>query len=88
MATKSMAPHLGGELGQKLANPLKFQGIGGGGESLPTVHGFDVTLLIDLCKVHNSGYSSSLSSCSFQRVSLTTSSTPTAAASDNSNSDL
>lgn len=51
LATKAMAPLAGGELGQKLAQPLKFQWGTGGGEVPPTtVHGFDVTLLIDLCR--------------------------------------
>lgn len=51
LATKAMAPLAGGELGQKLAQPIKFQWGSGGGEQPPTlVHGFDVTLLIDLCR--------------------------------------
>ena len=47
-----MAKHLGGELGQKLAQPIKFQWTGAGGEAPPgDIHGFDATLLIDLCRV-------------------------------------
>jgi len=40
---------LGGEIRDKLSKPLKFQWRTGGGEII--VHGFDVTLLADLCKV-------------------------------------
>lgn len=51
LASKAISKAAGGELLQKLQNPLKFQwgGLGGGIPPL-TIHGFDVTLLIDLCK--------------------------------------
>lgn len=45
---KSIAPYLGLELKGKLGNPLIFQGQGTG--SGIKIHGFDVTVLIDLCK--------------------------------------
>jgi hypothetical protein len=49
-ATQSIAEVAGAELREKLENPLKFQWGTGGAEQPPTtVHGFDVTLLIDLC---------------------------------------
>jgi hypothetical protein len=50
----SIAPYLGAELKEKLANPLIFKGAPPGPNEphLPphTVHGYDVTILIDLCK--------------------------------------
>jgi P63C domain len=50
LATQSIADVAGAELRSKLENPLKFQWGTGGAEQPPaTVHGFDVTLLIDLC---------------------------------------
>ena len=51
MSSKAISKAAGGELQQKLQNPLKFQwgGLGGGIPPL-AIHGFDVTLLIDLCK--------------------------------------
>ena len=51
LATKAMSDVVGAELRQKLENPLKFQGGTGGADQPPaTIHGFDATLLIDLCK--------------------------------------
>jgi hypothetical protein len=44
-----MADSLGAELGQKLSQPLKFQWSGLGAQPPTTIHGFDVTLLIDVC---------------------------------------
>jgi hypothetical protein len=42
---------VGAELRVKLENPLKFQwGTGGAGQPPATIHGFDATLLIDVCK--------------------------------------
>jgi hypothetical protein len=50
LAQRSIAEVAGAELREKLENPLKFQWGTGGAEAPPTtVHGFDVTLLIDLC---------------------------------------
>jgi hypothetical protein len=49
LTAKNIAPYLGPELRQKLSQPLVFQGptaVPGGSK----VYGFDVTLLIDLCK--------------------------------------
>jgi hypothetical protein len=52
LATKAIAPIVGPELEEKLTNPLKFQWGTGGPEQPPsTVHGFDVSLLIDVCRV-------------------------------------
>lgn len=48
LSTKVMSDHLGAEIREKIENPLKFQSSTGGAG--PTVHGFDVTLLIDICK--------------------------------------
>ncbi len=42
-------PYLGDELIAKLDNPLIFQG-GGVGANRATNHGYDVTILIDVCK--------------------------------------
>lgn len=51
VAGKAISPFLGGELREKLENPLKFQWDGGGGGLPPSeVNGHDVTLLIDVCK--------------------------------------
>jgi hypothetical protein len=42
---------LGAELTQKFENPMKFQWRGAGAEQPPSeIHGYDATLLIDLCK--------------------------------------
>ena len=46
-----IAHHLGAELMEKLANPLIFQGPPPGPNMPPfVVHGYDVTILIDICK--------------------------------------
>jgi P63C domain len=51
LATKGMAGSGSDELRRKLEYPLKFQWGSGGTEIPPTVaHGFDATLLIDVCK--------------------------------------
>jgi hypothetical protein len=47
---KTIAPYVGPELRQKLEKPLIFQAQVGGPETLTTVHGYDVTMLIDVCK--------------------------------------
>jgi hypothetical protein len=50
LGSKVMATAVGAELRQKIENPLKFQwGTGGAGMPPMTIHGFDATLLIDLC---------------------------------------
>ncbi len=48
LGTQVMASHLGADIREKIENPIKFQStkVGAG----PTIHGFDVTLLIDICK--------------------------------------
>jgi hypothetical protein len=52
LASKGMASSLGAQLARKLAQPIKFQWGGGGAQGIAssTIHGFDVTLLIDVCK--------------------------------------
>lgn len=49
---KTIAPYLGLELRQKLENPLVFQGPGAvsGSPIIDRINGFNVTLLIDVCK--------------------------------------
>jgi len=50
-ASKSIAPYLGAELREKIEKPLKFQwGFGGAQDPPSEVNGYDVTLLIDICK--------------------------------------
>lgn len=50
--SKRMAPYVGQELREKLENPLVFQAPSAGGNSPPPskVNGYDVTILIDICK--------------------------------------
>ena len=50
--SKRMADYVGRELREKLENPLIFQAPSAGGNSPPPskVNGYDVTILIDLCK--------------------------------------
>src|SRR6266540_4311776 len=54
VASKNLALYIGPELRQKLENPLIFQGPsavpGAASGGLEKIHGFDVTLLIDVCK--------------------------------------
>jgi hypothetical protein len=49
---KNIAPYLSLEVKQKLENPIVFQGLDtlSGEPSSKILHGFDVTLLIDVCK--------------------------------------
>lgn len=53
LATKAIASLAGPEITQKIEQPIKFQwGSGGPNSPPPTViHGFDVTLLIDICRM-------------------------------------
>ena len=52
LASKAINPLVGAELAEKLANPLKFQWEPRGREQPPgIIYGFDVTLLIDLCRL-------------------------------------
>ena len=50
LASKAMGDSLGAQLRQKLSQPLKFQWSGPGAQPPTIIHGFDVTLLIDVCK--------------------------------------
>jgi hypothetical protein len=47
-----IASHVGAELTRKLENPIVFQGLSAGPNlpPPPIVHGYDVTILIDICK--------------------------------------
>lgn len=49
---RAISRHLGAETVKKASNPLVFQGFSAGGNEAPPsiVHGFDVTLLIDICR--------------------------------------
>lgn len=49
---KIISAYVGQELREKLENPLIFQGLTAGSNSAPPprVHGYDVTILIDVCK--------------------------------------
>ncbi|HEY0377214.1 MAG TPA: P63C domain-containing protein [Pyrinomonadaceae bacterium] len=49
---KNISPYIGPELRRKLENPIVFQGLDtvSGDPSSIKLHGFDVTLLIDVCK--------------------------------------
>jgi len=49
---KTIAPYLGLNLKDKLSNPIVFKGLTtvSGEPSNKTLHGYDVTLLIDVCK--------------------------------------
>ncbi len=48
---RRIAPHVGAELRQKLDEPLVFQwGTAGAEQTATTVHGYDVTILVDFCK--------------------------------------
>lgn len=51
LGTRALADAVGAELRHKFENPLKFQwGTGGAGQPPTIIHGYDATLLIDLCK--------------------------------------
>lgn len=50
IGSKTMEPHVGAELREKLEKTLKFQWGSGGAEQPPSdVYGYDVTTLIDVC---------------------------------------
>jgi hypothetical protein len=52
LASKSLSPFVGPELAEKMENPLKFQWGSGGPEQPPSIiNGFDVTILIDICRI-------------------------------------
>lgn len=52
LASRGMSEVVGAQLAEKLSKPIKFQwaGVGAQGHPAVAVHGFDVTLLIDVCK--------------------------------------
>ncbi|MGA8597653.1 MAG: P63C domain-containing protein [Bryobacteraceae bacterium] len=50
VAGKAISNFVGPELREKLEQPVIFQAQVGGPETLTQVHGYDVTILIDLCK--------------------------------------
>jgi len=52
LSSRAVSELVGAEIRQKIENPLKFQWGSGGAEQPPAiVHGFNVTLLIDLCRI-------------------------------------
>lgn len=50
LASKAMTETVGAQLREKLSQPLIFQWQPGGAQPAVSVHGFDATLLIDVCK--------------------------------------
>jgi hypothetical protein len=51
LESRAMSNIVGAELREKIAQPLKFEWGTGGAEQPPgVIHGFDVTLLIDICR--------------------------------------
>jgi hypothetical protein len=50
IGSQAMTDSIGAELLQKLQNPLKYQWDAGGAQPPIQLHGFDGTLLIDLCR--------------------------------------
>lgn len=49
--SQAMSKHVGAELREKLEKPLKFQwGKAGAGHASKMIHGFDATILIDVCQ--------------------------------------
>jgi hypothetical protein len=49
--SKAIAAHVGAQLREKIENPLIFQwGTGGAQQPPSTINGYDVTLLVDVCK--------------------------------------
>lgn len=52
LSTKAMSKHIGAELKDKLEKPLKFQWAKAGAGQQPStvIHGFDATILIDVCQ--------------------------------------
>lgn len=52
LGSKSMEPYAATELRDKIAQPFKFQwGVGGTEQPPSIIHGYDVTLLIDICRM-------------------------------------
>lgn len=50
LASKAMTETIGAQLREKLSQPLIFQWSSGGAQTPVIVHGFDGTLLVDVCK--------------------------------------
>jgi hypothetical protein len=50
LGSRAMADSLGAQLKEKLSQPIKYQWSGPGAQPPTIIHGFDVTLLIDVCK--------------------------------------
>ena len=50
VAKKGMTKHLGADLVEKIQKPIKFQWAAASGQPPSEVNGYDVTLLIDVCK--------------------------------------
>lgn len=51
LSSQSISKFISAQLREKIEKPIKFQwGSGGAGMPHATVHGFDVTLLVDVCK--------------------------------------
>ena len=50
--SKSVSPFIGAQLKARIANPLVFQWVSAGAHTQPptTIHGYDVTMLADICK--------------------------------------
>lgn len=52
ITSKKVAPYVEPELRKRLQNPLIFQGLSSSPNMpKPTIHGYDVTILVDVCKV-------------------------------------
>jgi hypothetical protein len=51
LESKGMAGMVGAQILEKIKQPLKFQWSSGGAQPPVIVNGFDVTLLVDVCKV-------------------------------------
>lgn len=57
LASKAMTDAAGAGFAEKISKPVKFQwGAGGAGQPTITIHGYDVTILIDVCKAISKAY--------------------------------
>ncbi|HEY4417617.1 MAG TPA: P63C domain-containing protein [Verrucomicrobiae bacterium] len=69
LSAKKIAPFAGQELNPKLSKPLVFQWAGGGKKMPPTViHGFDASVLLDICNVIIEAQRSGVSGVRFERA--------------------
>jgi hypothetical protein len=69
LSAKKMAPFAGQELNPKLSKPLVFQWAGGGKKTPPTViHGFDASVLLDICNVIIEAQRGGVGGVRFERV--------------------